>query len=318
MTVPKVKPIILMPFLDEKSSLVVLLKRIESLNLDVEIVVVNDGSIEDQISNTFLETFRLNIYVIHLKRNSGPQSALATGINYIQQYLNFAFIILMDSDGEDVPDSLPPLIKMHVENSKNFDITVVERLSRENSWTFKILWNCYKLLFLVLTGKSMNFGHFSILSRRAVDRLVNYPQLWIHLGATYYLTKLRIGRISLPRGRRFAGESKTGLSTLINHGIRSLIALKEFLIPRVLIALFLFELALMMFLVVLLLFKITKFLLLVALIQISISLILLSIILAMNLITQRSLNENQSSNDFENLIAFVTKKGYIREKESQD
>jgi glycosyltransferase involved in cell wall biosynthesis len=170
--------------------------------------------------------------LIRLKRNSGFQRAIALGLLYIENNFDYKKVLIMDSDGEDAPESVPTLLAASKGLGEEFDILVASRLSRQNSMTFKLMWRFYRGLFRILTGKRMDFGNFSLLSRRAVQHLIHYPQIWIHLGASYLLSRLQIRSVSIPRGKRYQGTSRMNFTSLVNHGLRSFVALSEVVIPR--------------------------------------------------------------------------------------
>ncbi len=227
--------IVLMPFLEDEASLSVLMGELCETSIPFHVVVVDDGSNVLPLKSNFFEQFNVSYTLISLVRNTGPQRAISVGIHYIKHHFNFQRLVVMDSDGEDSPGNLPSLLGMSEGLGRDYDVIVVSRLSRHNSLRFKVLYNCYKALFRFLTGKSMDFGHFCVLSNEAVNRLVHYPQLWLHLGSTFYISRLRMFVIALPRNKRNFGNSKLSLVSLVNHGLRSLVALSERVIPRVLI-----------------------------------------------------------------------------------
>lgn len=228
--------VILVPYLDDKPSFNQLVERLCQNIRDFHLVVVDDGSLESPVDELFLYDKIKSWSHIILKRNTGPQRAIAVGLNYIHNNFNFQNVLVMDGDGEDSPETVPGLLDFCRKQTPNPDICVVTRLSRENSVIFKLLYLAYKFFFWAFTGKQMNFGHYSLLSREAVSRIINYPQLWIHLGSTYLLSRIPITRYPLSRGRRYQGRSRVSIISLVNHGLRSVVAQSELAIPRVIVA----------------------------------------------------------------------------------
>jgi hypothetical protein len=223
-----------MPYLDDQSSLEILIPRISAHVKEFYLLLVDDGSIQLPISQTNLQLLHPNSTVLKLKRNSGVQRALALGLLYIEDNFDYEHVVVMDSDGEDSPESVPALLQYKAQKTESdTSILVASRLSRKNSLTFKVLWRFYKLLFHLLTGKTMNFGNFSLLSRKSIQRLIHYPQIWLHLGSSYLLSGLQIDEIQLSRGFRYSGNPRMKISALVNHGLRSFVALSELIIPRV-------------------------------------------------------------------------------------
>ena len=219
-----------MPNYENNSSILTLISHIKS-NLEVfQIVIVDDGSVENKLDLELLK----GLIVINLKKNGGPQKAIAAGLNYIYNKLSPELIIIMDSDGEDSPNDLNKLLRFKELNSEAH-IVVATRLSRKNSFGFKLLYRAYKNIFRIATGKSMNFGHFSLIDKIALERLVNYSELWMHLGSTYILSNLKISYLPIPRDMSYSGKKMANPSRLINHGIRSLVVLSELFVPRIFI-----------------------------------------------------------------------------------
>ena len=58
----------------------------------------------------------------------------------------------MDSDGEDDPIAILELLEL-----TGNPIVFVARKKRKESAKFKILYSFYKFLFLIITGKKINF-----------------------------------------------------------------------------------------------------------------------------------------------------------------
>jgi glycosyltransferase involved in cell wall biosynthesis len=227
------KLIILIPYLDDQPSLEMLIPALSINVKEFHLVVIDDGSIRHPLNKKDLRILHPNVTLLKLKRNSGVQRAIALGLLYIEDNFHYEHVLVMDSDGEDSPASVPSLLEKSPQNTGGADILVASRLSRQNSLAFQIMWRGYRMMFRLLTGKTMDFGNFSLLSRKAVQHLIHYPQIWIHLGSSYLLSGLHIEAIQLSRGKRYQGKSKMNVTALVNHGLRSFVALSELVIPRV-------------------------------------------------------------------------------------
>jgi hypothetical protein len=153
------------------------------------------------------------------------------GLNYTAENYPKANVLIMDSDGEDRPDFIP--ILLNCLNNEAVDVVIAPRTTRKTNLKFKILYRLYKTFFRVLTGKNLNFGNFSALKPRAVKILVSQPDLWMHIGATFLNSNLRLNYCPLPRGERYFGISKSNSNSLIQHGIRSVVVFADRVIVRV-------------------------------------------------------------------------------------
>lgn len=224
--------VVLIPYFEDEKALLELLSKLKSINQKLYLVIVDDGSISKFLTLEPLANKGIPGTLIRLKRNTGPQRAIATGLTFIYNEIDTEHVLIMDSDGEDQPENIPALLKFKQLNPGT-DIVVASRLSRKNSFSFKFLYFIYKFMFRTITGKSMNFGHFSLISKNAVSRIINYSELWLHLGSTYIVSKLNIASIPLPKGPKYDDRPGSGYLSLINHGIRSIIALSELMISRI-------------------------------------------------------------------------------------
>jgi glycosyltransferase involved in cell wall biosynthesis len=202
---------------------------------DIFIIVIDDGSIKEPFKIEILEKNILTGIVLKLKKNVGHQRAIAIGLGYIEERLvKEQTIVIMDSDGEDLPSSIHVLIEEL--NNKNVDIVVAKRKNRIESLRFKLFYFLYKLFFKSMTGREISFGNFMVLKPSAVKRLVQLNELSIHIAATVISSKISIGLCPLDRGKRYAGNSKMNFINLLLHGFKAIMVFAEEVLVRVGIA----------------------------------------------------------------------------------
>ena len=203
-----------------------------SLGKHVYIVAVDDGSVRRPVGIASIEEANLQGVVIKLKRNVGHQRAIAIGLSYVSDNLADAQrVIVMDSDGEDLPDSINDLLKAL--NSEDVDLVVAERKSRVETLQFRLFYIFYKWLFWLLTGRKLNFGNFMALKPAAVKRLVAMQELGIHVAGCALTSKLRMITCALDRGPRYGGSSKMSFVGLALHGFKGLMVFAEDVLVRV-------------------------------------------------------------------------------------
>ena len=196
------------------------------------VVAVDDGSINQPTNIKALTSIGLQGVVIQLKRNVGHQRAIAIGLNYVAEYLpEIACTVVMDSDGEDTPESIRQLVEPL--KSPKIDAVVAQRKSRVETLRFKLFYLVYKFLFQFLTGRKISFGNFMALKPSAVKRLVAMQELWMHVAGCILTSKLRIKTIPIDRGPRYAGKSKMNFVGLALHGFRALMVFAEDVLVRV-------------------------------------------------------------------------------------
>jgi hypothetical protein len=194
------------------------------------IVAVDDGSIRHPVKPDLISGAGLSGAVLRLKRNAGHQRAIATGLGYVADKLPDTPCIVLDSDGEDVPATIPQLTRCL--ESADIDVAVAQRKSRAETLKFKAFYVLYKLLFRLLTGRSISFGNFMAMKPAAVRRLAVMEELGTHVASAVLLSKLRFALCPIDRGKRYAGQSKMNFAGLVLHGFRALMIFTEDVLVR--------------------------------------------------------------------------------------
>ena len=199
---------------------------------DIYVVAVDDGSVKEPLEIASMIEANISGEIIRLKRNVGHQRAIAIGLNSINKKLkSHQKIVVMDSDGEDIPDSIKELLEPF--SSNDIDVVVASRKSRIESLSFKIFYVIYKFIFSFLSGKKISFGNFMALTPKAVMRLSTMSELGTHIASTVLSSKLRIHTQPIDRGARYAGQSKMNFVGLVLHGFKGLMIFAEDVLVRV-------------------------------------------------------------------------------------
>lgn len=202
---------------------------------DIFVVAVDDGSVKQPLQIDSLKTSKLDGVILKLKRNVGHQKAIAIGLGYLSDQISSQqFVIVMDSDGEDLPSTILELLSQL--KDPLVDVVVAQRKSRVETFRFKFFYAIYKQFFKLLVGRSISFGNFMALKRDGVQRLVAMQEVSIHLAAAVIASKLRTKIYSVHRGTRFAGQSKMNFVGLVLHGFKALMVFAEDVLVRVGIA----------------------------------------------------------------------------------
>ena len=231
------KIIILIPVFNDWNSLFKLLEKInfEILNLEYKfsIIIINDASTEN-LKQTSLKFENISqIKIINMNKNKGQSRCNAAGLKYIFEKEDFDYVILMDGDGEDKPEEIKLFINK-INHSSNLPI-VGERIKRSESLIFKICYAMHKILTYALTGKSIKFGHFTLLNRDIVQKLINEKATWSNFSGS--LTKISKRKIPIPsvRGKRYFDKSKMSYFNLILHSLSIISVFKITVLIRSLI-----------------------------------------------------------------------------------
>jgi len=223
------KIIILIPVYNDWESLNKLLieinENIKSFSdINFECLIVNDAS-TIQSSELRKPSNFLSIEILNMKENRGHARCNAFGIRYAFQNKEFDNLILMDGDGEDRPEEIKSLIEKIKEN---LSLSVVaKRVKRSEGPFFQFLYQLHKVITFIFTGKNINFGNYSILTRSDVEKLHSKASLWSSYSGSVKKNLKSFKEINSTRGLRYFGPSQMSLFKLGLHSL-SIIAVFKY------------------------------------------------------------------------------------------
>ena len=213
------KIIILIPVYNDWESLIKLLNEINNAiqdmkNYEFKCIVVNDSSSEKQPK--ILKPLNIkSLKIINMKENRGHARCNAFGLKYIDSNEICDYVILMDGDGEDRPVEIKILLNKAMENLKTS--VVAKRAKRSEGSLFKFLYEIHKIITFIFTGKKINFGYFSCLTKNDVNILINQASLWNNYSGSVKKHLDKYNEIESIRGFRYFGPSKMTLLSLVIH-----------------------------------------------------------------------------------------------------
>lgn len=210
---------ILIPLYNDWDALELLLSEIKVRN-SVELFAKLSFVVVDDCSSIPCDIQRFsgyNLSIIRLWRNVSHQKAIALGLAYLTQNVDFEKVIVMDSDGEDRPSDIQALYEASLQDPDK--IIFAKRFKRSEGFVFRLGYFIYKLLFGLLTGKTIEFGNFSILPFRQAQKLAYVSEIWNHFPGGIIRSKLSYTSIPIERGTRLAGKSKMNFVSLVLHGL---------------------------------------------------------------------------------------------------
>ncbi len=215
------KIIFLMPVYNDWDSLIKLLGEINLIidnikDFKFESIIINDCS-SVKIKKILKPKNFENLKIINMKKNQGHARCNASGLRYIELNEIYDYVIVMDSDGEDRPVEIKDLITKIL---KEPDISVVaKRIKRSEGPIFQILYQLHKLITFIFTGKRINFGNYSCLTKNDVKILSTKESLWSSFSGSLKKHLSNLNEVNSIRGLRYFGPSKMSLFSLVIHSI---------------------------------------------------------------------------------------------------
>jgi len=234
------RPVIVVPVYNDWTSLQRLAEGLAGPGgVQPRLIVVDDGSSEAGPGPAALARTGLAGELLRLRRNAGHQSAIAAGLCHAVAENGESPIVIMDGDGEDLPEDVTRLLAALPQGTDGPAIAVAERARRHAPLGFRLFYRLYGATFRALTGRHLGFGNFCALSPDAARRLSRMPELNLHLAASVLRSGLALHRLPIDRGPRYDGRSKMSFVDLTSHGLRSIAVFGETVLTRIVIAAFL-------------------------------------------------------------------------------
>ena len=233
------KIIIIIPIYNDWESLKKLLLEIniviaEIKNISFDCFIINDFSNIKQpkiIKPKYLHSLK----IFNMQQNRGHARCYAFGIRYVFLNEQFDNIILMDGDGEDRPIEIKSLVEK-INNNEKISV-VAKRVKRSEGFLFKFLYECHKILTYISTGKKINFGNYSCLTKKDVELISNQPSLWSSFSGTLKKNLRNLNQINSVRGKRYFGPSKMSFIKLLIHSLSIIAVFKYSVILRSILSL---------------------------------------------------------------------------------
>ncbi len=193
------------------------LKNSGKISDDSRVVYVDDGS-KDNTWNIIEEMHHNNKVFngVKLSRNEGHQNALLAGLDYARNHADM--IVSMDADLQDDIDAVDAMIdKYHT----GAEIVYGVRNDRSTDSAFKrgTAQLFYKMMKIMGAEIVYNHADFRLMSKRAVDELMNFKEVNLFLRGIVPLIGFKTDIVEYERHERIAGESKYPLKKMLSFAI---------------------------------------------------------------------------------------------------
>jgi glycosyltransferase involved in cell wall biosynthesis len=214
---------IICPFYNEEQMVPIffteLLSAIGTINDEIEIICINDGSKDQTLQRIIEQKNRLppniKVRILDLSRNFGKEAALTAGIDHAQGNA----VIPIDTDLQDPPQLIPELVKKWQEG---FDVVLAKRCDRScDTWLKRNTAQWFYKIHNKLSNTRIpeNVGDFRLLSRAAVEALKQLPERERFMKGLFNWIGFKTAQVAYTRNGRKAGESKFAMAKLWNFAL---------------------------------------------------------------------------------------------------
>ncbi len=207
------------------------LKEISDINSwNSHLVIVNDCSTK-QI-NYEKDSLSLKSDILNLYSNQGNQKCITIGLSFVyDKFKEYDYVIVLDSDGEDKPSDVIKLIDL-AKNNNDDKIVFSKRQKRNESNTYIFFYTLYKIIFYLLTGKTIDIGHFSCVPKKLISKVLSVDGIWVHYCAALIKSKLSYDTVPCDKGPRYRGKTNQSKRMLLFHGLASMIVFQDIIVLK--------------------------------------------------------------------------------------
>ncbi|MEI7895190.1 MAG: glycosyltransferase family 2 protein, partial [Myxococcales bacterium] len=178
------------------------------LALPVEVIFVNDGS-----KDRSLELLRVlaaedpRYRVVSLARNFGHQAAITAGLDYARGEA----VVVMDADLQDPPEVV---VDMVAKWKEGYDVVYGRRVKREATPFMQLAYKSFYRVFDWFSYVRIphDAGDFSLLDRRVVDGLLQFPERDLFLRGLRAFAGFRQTGVDYVRPERMFGTTTNSLA----------------------------------------------------------------------------------------------------------
>jgi glycosyltransferase involved in cell wall biosynthesis len=221
------KGLIIIPAYNEENNIGRVIREIKSKNVDVDIVVIDDGSTDrtrEMVQNEKVD-------VISHVHNLGYGAALQTGFRYSVKR-GYKFVVQFDGDGQHDPDDILPMVE-ELERADS-DIVIGSRFLGKGSFKMGILKqivvNFMKLIIKISTGTKITdpTSGFKGLSKRTYNYYSlkeNFPHDYPDADILIQMLRLKYRVREIPVNIRYRTQGKS-----MHSGLKPIVYLLKILL----------------------------------------------------------------------------------------
>lgn len=189
-----------------------------------ELLLVDDGSIDDTFGVLKELDLNFKLKVIKLEKNFGHQLALRTGL---QESIDSDYVVVLDSDLQDPPHYIEQILN---ELDLKYPIVLTRRYNREDSIFKKTTAFIYYRFLRIFTRKKflLDSGDFWGVSNAALKSLLEYQiGKIIFFRGQLIMLDLPYSVVRISRSKRRNGDSKYGISKMMRLALSGMFCTDE-------------------------------------------------------------------------------------------
>jgi glycosyltransferase involved in cell wall biosynthesis len=179
--------------------------------LDLEIILVNDGSTDDseEVCKQLVEMYPNFILFANLAKNVGEHAAVIAGISQTKGEA----VAILDDDGQNPPEEV---LKLLEEFNIGFDVVYGSPIKRGYSFTRNLFsaFNDKIATILIKKPPHIYLSSFKIISRFLADYIVKHANPNPYLDSLVFQCTNQISQISVNQSERKEGASNYNLRRL--------------------------------------------------------------------------------------------------------
>ena len=202
-----------------------IIKILEKLKLDYQIILVDDGSI-DTTWNKILENSKknINIHGIKFTRNFGHQSAIMAGINFADS----EYVFFSDVDLQDPPELLEQMFEKITQNK--LDAVFGKRSKNKESFFKKYSSIAFYKFFNVISNTKISeqTSDFILINQKVLKELKKIKDKDIFLRGLIPWFGFNIGYVEFQREKRKKGNSGWSISKMLEFSLTALLSFSNF------------------------------------------------------------------------------------------
>jgi glycosyltransferase involved in cell wall biosynthesis len=186
------------------------------LAVDVEVVFVDDGSVDGSLAALrHLAADEPHYGILSFARNFGHQVAITAGIDHVRGRA----VVVMDADLQDPPEVV---LEMVAKWREGFDVVYGVRRRRENeSWFKRLTAHYFYRLFasMIPIEVPLDTGDFRLMSDRVVGALRGLRESHRFVRGLVAWVGFKQTMVSYDRPGRFAGTTKYPMAKMIRFAL---------------------------------------------------------------------------------------------------